>query len=212
MTLHLGSIAPDFNADSTIGHITFHAWLGRGWGVLFSHPGDFTPVCTTELGRAAQLEFEFERRSTKVVALSTDTLADHKRWLDDIERTQSARVRFPIVADPTSEIARLYDMIHEEMSDTSTVRSVFFIDPTKRIRATLNYPASTGRSFDEILRVLDSLQLSDRHHVATPADWQDGDDVVIIPALTDSTELARAFPGGFRVIRPYLRFTPQPAR
>ncbi|HEX2732174.1 MAG TPA: peroxiredoxin [Polyangiaceae bacterium] len=210
MALHIGSIAPDFSAESTLGTLSFHQWLGDSWGILCSHPADFTPVCTTELGRAAHLVHEFSRRNTKLVALSTDSLADHKRWLTDIERTQSARIEFPIVADPERVIAPLYDLIHQESGNTETIRSVFFIDPAKRVRATLHYPANTGRNFDEILRLLDSLQLTDRHSVATPADWQDGDDVVIVPALTDSAELQRRFPSGYRSIRPYLRFTSQP--
>jgi alkyl hydroperoxide reductase subunit AhpC len=210
MSLHIGSIAPDFEQDSTHGKIRFHEWLGSSWGVLFSHPKDFTPVCTTELGRVANLGAEFAKRNVKVIAVSVDDVASHNKWISDIEETQKAKLDYPILGDPDRKIARLYDMIHPEANDTLTVRSVFFIDPNKKIRAMITYPASTGRNFAEILRVLDSLRLTDEHKVATPADWKDGDDVVIVPALQDPEELARRFPQGFKAVRPYLRMTAQP--
>ncbi|HSC86590.1 MAG TPA: peroxiredoxin [Polyangiaceae bacterium] len=212
MGLHLGSIAPDFEQDSTIGKISFHEWLGNSWGVLFSHPKDFTPVCTTELGRTAKLKGEFEKRGVKVLALSVDDVDSHKRWAGDIEETQGQALNFPILADVDRKVSSLYDMIHPEANDTLTVRSVFVIDPNKKIRLTLTYPASTGRNFDELLRVIDSLQLTDNHKVATPADWKDGDEVVIVPALQDPAELAQRFPQGFRAVKPYLRLTKLPAR
>ena len=212
MSLHLGSIAPDFQQDSTHGPIRFHQWLGESWGVLFSHPKDFTPVCTTELGRAAALRAEFEARKVKVLAVSVDSVVSHERWAHDIEETQGSRLDYPILADTDRKVAGLYDMIHPEASDTFTVRSVFFIDPGKRIRAIITYPASTGRNFQEILRVLDSLALTDKHKVATPADWKNGDEVVILPSVQDPAELAQRFPAGYRAVRPYLRLTPQPER
>jgi thioredoxin-dependent peroxiredoxin len=212
MSLHIGSIAPDFTQDSTEGPIAFHQWLGNSWAVLFSHPKDFTPVCTTELGRASKLKEEFGRRGLKLLAVSVDDVASHLRWAKDIEDTQGTALNFPILADGDRKVATLYDMIHPEANDTLTVRSVFLIDPNKKIRAIITYPASTGRNFSEILRVVDSLQLTDSHKVATPADWQDGDDVVIIPALQDPKELEQRFPKGFRALRPYLRVTPQPNR
>jgi alkyl hydroperoxide reductase subunit AhpC len=212
MSLHIGSIAPDFEQDSTTGRIRFHEWLGKSWGVLFSHPKDFTPVCTTELGRVAKLTEEFERRNVKVLAVSVDSVDSHRKWLTDIEETQDCELDYPILADSDRTIANLYDMIHPEANDTLTVRSVFFIDPNKKIRALITYPASTGRNFQEILRVIDSLQLTDSHKVATPADWKKGDDVVIVPALQDEAEIARRFPQGYRAVRPYLRVTPDPAR
>jgi alkyl hydroperoxide reductase subunit AhpC len=210
MSLHIGSIAPDFEQDSTHGRISFHEWLGKGWGVLFSHPKDFTPVCTTELGRVANLSDEFKKRGVKVLAVSVDDVDSHKRWISDIEETQKASLDYPILGDPDRKVAKLYDMIHPEANDTLTVRSVFFIDPNKKIRALITYPASTGRNFAEILRVLDSLQLTDNHKVATPADWKDGDDVIIVPALQDPEELKQRFPKGFTAVKPYLRVTPQP--
>ena len=210
MALHLGSIAPDFEQDSTEGTIRFHEWLGQGWGILFSHPKDFTPVCTTELGRAANLKSEFDKRKIKMLAVSVDGVADHKKWIGDIEETQNATMNFPILGDSDRKVAKLYDMIHPEANDTLTVRSVFIIDHNKKIRATITYPASTGRNFTEILRVIDSLQLTDNYKVATPADWKDGDDCVIVPALQDPEELKKRFPKGFKVVRPYLRMTPQP--
>jgi alkyl hydroperoxide reductase subunit AhpC len=212
MSLHIGSIAPDFEQDSTLGRIRFHEWLGNSWGILFSHPKDFTPVCTTELGRAANLTPEFAKRGVKVIAVSVDDVDSHKRWLGDVDDTQGARVDYPVLADSDRKVAGLYDMIHPEANDTLTVRSVFFIDPNKKIRAIITYPASTGRNFAEILRVIDSLQLTDNYKVATPVDWKDGDDVVIVPALQDPQELAQRFPKGYRVVRPYLRLTPQPNR
>jgi thioredoxin-dependent peroxiredoxin len=210
MALHLGSIAPDFEQDSTAGKLHFHEWLGNGWAILFSHPKDFTPVCTTELGRAANLKSEFEKRGVKMLAVSVDSVADHKKWIGDIEETQNAKLEYPILADSDRKVAKLYDMIHAEANDTLTVRSVFIIDGNKKIRAMITYPASTGRNFNEILRVIDSLQLTDNYKVATPADWKDGDDVVIAPAIQDPAELAQRFPKGFRALKPYLRLTPQP--
>jgi alkyl hydroperoxide reductase subunit AhpC len=210
MGLHLGSIAPDFEADTSTGAIKFHDFIGSGWVILFSHPKDFTPVCTTELGRAANLKAEFDKRNVKMIAVSVDGVEDHKRWIGDIEETQSAKMNFPIIGDQERKVAKLYDMIHPEANDTLTVRSVFIIDPNKKIRAMITYPASTGRNFSEILRVIDSLQLTDNYKVATPADWQDGDDCVIVPALQDPKELEQRFPKGFKVVKPYLRMTPQP--
>jgi alkyl hydroperoxide reductase subunit AhpC len=212
MALHIGSIAPDFEQDSTTGRIHFHEWLGQSWGVLFSHPKDFTPVCTTELGRVANLTEEFKRRNVKVLAVSVDSVDSHRKWSKDIEETQDCELDYPILADSDRKIANLYDMIHPEANDTLTVRSVFFVDPNKKIRALITYPASTGRNFQEILRVIDSLQLTDSHQVATPADWKSGDEVVIVPALQDEAELARRFPKGYRAVRPYLRLTPAPDR
>jgi alkyl hydroperoxide reductase subunit AhpC len=212
MSLNNGSIAPDFEQDSSLGKIRFHEWLGASWGVLFSHPKDFTPVCTTELGRAANLRSEFEKRGVKMLAVSVDDVDSHKRWQSDIEDTQSCKLEYPILADTDRKIAKLYDMIHPEANDTLTVRSVFFIDPNKKIRAIITYPASTGRNFQEILRVIDSLQLTDNYKVATPVDWKDGDDVVIVPAVQDPAELQTRFPKGYRAVRPYLRLTPQPNR
>ena len=210
MGLHIGSIAPDFEQDSTAGRIRFHDWLGANFGLLFSHPKDFTPVCTTELGRAAKLKGEFDRRGVRILAVSVDPLESHERWIKDIEDTQDVKFNFPILADADRKVSTLYDMIHPEANDTFTVRSVFLIDDKKKIRAIITYPASTGRNFDEILRVIDSLQLTDDHKVATPADWQVGDDVVILPSLQDPAEIARLFPAGYNSIRPYLRFTPPP--
>jgi alkyl hydroperoxide reductase subunit AhpC len=211
-TLRLGDTAPDFQQDSTAGPISFHAWAGDAWVVLFSHPADFTPVCTTELGRTAALSSEFARRGVKPIAVSVDPLASHQQWIGDIEETQGVTVDFPILADADRKVALLYDMIHPNALANATVRSVFIIDPRKVIRATLTYPAGTGRNFTEILRVIDSLQLTDGHKVATPADWKDGDDVVILPSLQDPGELAKRFPRGWRALKPYLRLTPQPAR
>jgi thioredoxin-dependent peroxiredoxin len=210
MALHIGSIAPDFEQDSTAGKIKFHEWIGNQWAVLFSHPKDFTPVCTTELGRAANLKAEFDKRNVKMIAVSVDSVEDHKRWIGDIEDTQKASMNFPLLGDVDRKVAKLYDMIHPEANDTLTVRSVFLVDPNKKIRAIITYPASTGRNFTEILRVIDSLQLTDSHKVATPVDWKDGDDCVIVPALQDPKELEQRFPKGFTAIRPYLRMTPQP--
>jgi thioredoxin-dependent peroxiredoxin len=212
MGLHIGSIAPDFTQESTQGVIKFHEWLGKSWGVLFSHPKDFTPVCTTEIGRASKLKAEFDKRHTKIVVVSVDSVADHKRWISDIQETQGVKDIIPILGDPDRKVSTLYDMIHPEASDTLTVRSVFFIDPNKKIRAIITYPASTGRNFDEILRVIDSLQLTDNYKVATPVDWKDGEDCVIVPSIQDPKELAEKFPKGFKALRPYLRMTPQPNR
>ena len=212
MALHLGSIAPDFEQESTEGTLRFHEWLGTSWGILFSHPKDFTPVCTTELGRAANLKAEFDKRNVKMIAVSVDPVAEHKKWIGDIEETQQASMNFPILGDSDRKVAKLYDMIHPEANDTLTVRSVFIIDPNKKIRAMVTYPASTGRNFTELLRVIDSLQLTDNYKVATPVDWKDGDDCVIVPSLQDPAELAQRFPKGFRALKPYLRLTPQPNR
>jgi thioredoxin-dependent peroxiredoxin len=212
MALHIGSIAPDFEQESTEGKIRFHQWLGDSWGVLFSHPADFTPVCTTELGRVAQLKGEFAKRDTKVIALSVDSAASHQNWIGDIEETQSTKINFPILADADRKVSNLYDMIHPEANDTLTVRSVFVIDPKKKIRLIITYPASAGRNFDEILRVIDSLQLTEYHSVATPVDWKNGEDVVIVPSLKDPEVLKQKFPKGWRELKPYLRVTPQPDR
>jgi alkyl hydroperoxide reductase subunit AhpC len=209
MAIRLGDIAPDFTADSTAGTINFHEWLGNSWGVLFSHPKDFTPVCTTELGAVAKLKPEFDKRNVKVAGLSVDSVADHNRWAGDIEETQGTALNFPLLGDPDRKIATLYDMIHPNANDTLTVRSVFIIGPDKKVKLTITYPASTGRNFDEILRVIDSLQLTAKHQVATPVNWQHGQDVIIVPAVSD--EAARdKFPGGWKTIKPYLRVVPQP--
>ncbi len=210
MTLRIGDTAPDFTQASTTGTIRFHEWLGASWGVLFSHPRDFTPVCTTELGATAKLKAEFERRNVKVLAVSVDPVESHLAWVGDIEETQQARVDFPILADSDRKVSDLYGMIHPKANDTLAVRAVFFIDPAKRIRATITYPASTGRNFDEILRVIDSLQLTDRHSVATPANWKRGEEVIIAPSLTDPALLKQKFPAGYRTLKPYLRYTAQP--
>lgn len=209
-TLRLGDTAPDFTQDSSVGPIHFHQWAGDSWVVLFSHPADFTPVCTTELGRTAALSGEFARRGVKPIALSVDPVDKHQQWIGDINETQNTTVDFPILADADRKVSDLYDLIHPNASATATVRSVFFIDPNKKVRATLTYPASTGRNFDELLRVIDSLQLTDSHKVATPADWTDGDDVVILPSLQDPAEIAQRFPKGHKAVKPYLRLTPQP--
>ncbi len=210
MGLHIGSIAPDFTAESSEGTIKFHDYLGNQWGILFSHPKDFTPVCTTELGYAAKLKAEFDKRNVKMLALSVDPVDSHRGWISDIEDTQSTKMNYPIIADSDRKVSTLYDMIHPEANDTLTVRSVFFIDPNKKIRAMITYPASTGRNFDEILRVIDSLQLTDNYSVATPVNWKDGEDCVIVPSLQDPEVLKQKFPKGYKVIRPYLRLTPQP--
>ena len=209
MAIRLGDIAPDFTAETTAGTINFHEWMGEGWAVLFSHPRDYTPVCTTELGAAARLKPEFDRRNVKIIGLSVDPLASHAGWAKDIEETQGAALNFPLIADSDRKISDLYDMIHPNASDTFTVRSVFVIGPDKKVKLTLTYPASTGRNFDELLRVIDSLQLTAEHSVATPADWRDGDDCIIVPSLSD--EAAREkFPAGWQTVKPYLRVTPQP--
>lgn len=212
MTIRLGDIAPDFEQDSTAGRIRFHEWLGHSWGVLFSHPADFTPVCTTELGFTAKLHEQFAERGVKAIALSVDPVDWHLRWIDDINETQQTQVNFPILADADRKVSGLYDLIHPNASDTLTVRSLFIIDPHKKVRLIITYPASTGRNFHEILRVIDSLQLTDSHKVATPANWQDGDEVVIVPSLKDEDEIKQRFPKGYRAVKPYLRLTPQPNR
>ena len=209
MAIRLGDIAPDFQAQTTEGELQFHKWLGDGWGVLFSHPADFTPVCTTELGAVAKLRAEFDKRNTKVIALSVDPLESHKQWIGDINETQHTVVNFPIIADPKFEVAKLYDMIHPEVSDKFTVRSVFIIGPDKKVKLTITYPAATGRNFDEILRVIDSLQLTAKYSVATPANWHQGEDVIITAAVKDE-DIAAKFPKGSKRIKPYLRTTPQP--
>lgn len=210
MALRLGDTAPDFEQDSSVGRIRFHEWLGASWGILFSHPADFTPVCTTELGYTAKLADEFAKRNVKVLALSVDPAESHKRWIDDINETQKTTVSFPILADADRRVSQLYDMIHPNASATATVRSVFVIDPAKKLRLTITYPASTGRNFDEILRVVDSLQLTDGYSVATPVNWKPGDDVIIVPSLQDPEVLKQKFPKGYRTVKPYLRYTPPP--
>jgi thioredoxin-dependent peroxiredoxin len=209
MALRLGDEAPDFTAHTTEGVIQFHTWLGNSWGILFSHPKDYTPVCTTELGTVAKLKSEFDRRNVKVIALSVDRVEDHQGWIGDINETQNTCMNFPIIADPDRKVATLYDMIHPKADDTFTVRSVFVIGPDKKVKLTLTYPASTGRNFAELLRVIDSLQLSARHKVATPANWELGQDCIISPAVKDE-EIPALFPKGARKVKPYLRFTPQP--
>ena len=209
MSLRLGDVVPNFKASTTEGDIDFYEYLGNGWGVLFSHPADYTPVCTTELGRTAQLKDEFAKRNTKVLAVSVDPLEKHLSWVKDINETQHTTVTFPIIADPERKVADLYDMIHPNASETATVRSLFVIGPDKKLKLSITYPASTGRNFIEVLRVLDSLQLTAAHGVATPADWQDGQDVIVVPA-TSTEDAQKKFPKGVKVVKPYLRFTPQP--
>jgi alkyl hydroperoxide reductase subunit AhpC len=211
MAIRLGDIAPNFTAETTEGSLSFHEWLGSSWGVLFSHPADFTPVCTTELGLTSKLKDEFAKRNTKVIALSVDPLTSHKEWVKDINETQNTIVSFPIIADPEKKVANLYDMIHPNASETFTVRSVFIIGPDKKVKLTITYPASTGRNFFEILRVIDSLQLTANYSVATPANWEDGQEVVIAPAVKDE-DIASKFPKGYRRVKSYLRLTPQPNR
>jgi alkyl hydroperoxide reductase subunit AhpC len=206
MSLRLGDTAPNFQQASNIGDIDFYQYLGDQWGVLFSHPADFTPVCTTELGASSKLAEEFAKRQVKVLALSVDTVESHHRWIEDINDTQHTVLNFPILADADRRVSTLYDLIHPNASTTHTVRSVFVIDPAKKIRLIITYPASTGRNFNELLRVIDSLQLTDQHKVATPANWQHGDDVVILPSLQDHDELQQRFPQGYRTERPYLRW------
>lgn len=209
MAVRLGDTAPDFTADSTMGEIRFHDWLGSSWGVLFSHPADYTPVCTTELGAVARLKNEFDTRNVKVAGLSVDGLEDHHGWSADIEETQGVALNFPLIADPDRKVSEAYDMIHPNADATLTVRSVFVVGPDKKVKLTLTYPASTGRNFDELLRVIDSLQLTAEHKVATPANWKHGEDCIIVPAV--SNEQADAlFPKGYNEIKPYLRTTPQP--
>jgi alkyl hydroperoxide reductase subunit AhpC len=209
MSIRLGDIAPNFQANTTIGKIDFHEYLGDSWGILFSHPADFTPVCTTELGRTAQLEDEFKKRNVKVLAVSVDSLEKHNLWINDINETQHCTVGFPIIADESRDVATLYDMIHPNASATFTVRSLFIIGPDKTIKLFITYPASTGRNFVEVLRVIDSLQLTAQYSVATPADWIEGEDVIVIPAVS-TEDAVKKFPQGLNIVKPYLRYTPQP--
>ncbi|WP_075342584.1 peroxiredoxin [Tenacibaculum agarivorans] len=208
-TIRLGDEAPNFTADTSEGTIDFHEWLGDSWGILFSHPADYTPVCTTELGTVAKYKEEFKKRNVKVVALSVDSVTSHKDWIKDINETQSTTVNFPIIADEDRKVSNLYDMIHPNADNNLTVRSVFIIDPNKKVKLIIVYPASTGRNFDELLRVIDSLQLTAYHKVATPANWKHGDDCVIAPSVTNE-EIPELFPKGHKEIKPYLRTTPQP--
>ncbi|SCX93061.1 peroxiredoxin [Nitrosospira sp. Nsp13] len=210
MTLRLSDIAPDFEQDSSIGKIKFHEWIGDSWAVLFSHPADYTPVCTTELGMTAKLKSEFDKRNVKAIGLSVDPVEKHSGWIKDIEETQNCNIGFPIVADVDRKVATLYDMIHPNQSETMTVRSLFIIDPKKKVRLMITYPMSTGRNFEEILRVLDALQLTDNYSVATPANWKDGDDVIIPLTIQDEAVIKQKFPKGYEAPRPYLRITPQP--
>lgn len=209
MSLRLGDIAPNFTAETTEGTLSFHEWLGDSWGLLFSHPADFTPVCTTELGKTALLKGEFEKKGVKVIAVSVDDLDSHQRWVPDIEEVNGVKMNFPIIADADRQVATLYDMIHPNASEKATVRSVFIIGPDKKIKLTLTYPASTGRNFHEILRVIDSLQLTSEYSVATPADWQDGEDTIVVPSISTADAIQK-FPKGVKEVKPYLRYTPQP--
>ncbi len=209
MALRLGDTVPDFEAETTEGTIQFHEWLGDKWGLLFSHPKDYTPVCTTELGYVAKIKPEFEKRGVKVIGLSVDPLKDHQGWIDDINETQNTRVNFPMIADADRKVSVLYDMIHPNASENFTVRSVFVIGPDKKVKLTLTYPASTGRNFDELLRVIDSLQLTSKYQVATPANWKSGEDCIITAAVPDA-DVPKKFPKGSRTVKPYLRYTPQP--
>ncbi|MGK7873519.1 MAG: peroxiredoxin [Xenococcaceae cyanobacterium] len=210
MSLQLGDTVPDFTQASTEGEISFYEWAGDSWVILFSHPADFTPVCTTELGVVASLKPEFDKRNVKVLALSVDDVESHLGWIKDIEQTQNTTLNYPILADPDRKVSNLYEMIHPNASNTLTVRSVFIIDSNKKLRLTFTYPASTGRNFDEILRVIDSLQLTDNYKVATPANWKEGDECVIVPSIKDPEELKQRFPKGYTEVKPYLRMTPQP--
>ena len=210
MTLRLGDIAPNFQQESSEGKIDFYEFLGNHWGILFSHPADFTPVCTTELGFTAKLKDEFTKRGVKAIALSVDDVESHKSWIQDINETQNTTVNFPIIADKDRKVSELYDFIHPNASETLTVRSLVIIDPNKKVRLIITYPASTGRNFNEVLRVIDSLQLTDHHKVATPANWQHGEDVVIVPSLKDEEEIKQRFTKGYTAVKPYLRLTPQP--
>jgi thioredoxin-dependent peroxiredoxin len=209
MAIRLGDDAPDFTAETTEGTINFHEWLGDSWGVLFSHPKDYTPVCTTELGYMAKIKPEFDKRNVKIVGLSVDPLDKHEGWAKDIEETQGAAPNYPLISDPDKKVADLYDMIHPNASDTATVRSVFVIGPDKKVKLSITYPQSTGRNFDEILRVIDSLQLTAKHKVSTPVNWQRGEDVIIIPAVSDE-EAKEKYPEGWKTVKPYLRLVPQP--
>ena len=210
MAIQIGDVVPDFSAETTEGPIQFHQWIGDKWCVLMSHPKDFTPVCTTELGTVAKIKSELEKRNAKAIAVSVDDVKSHKGWIGDIEETQNTKMNFPIIGDQERKVSNLYGMIHPNANDTLTVRSVFFIDPNKKVRAMITYPASTGRNFEEILRVIDSLQLTDKYQVATPANWKKGDDCVIVPSITDPEEIKKKFPKGHKALRPYLRKTPQP--
>ena len=210
MTLRLGDTAPDFQQESSEGPINFYDFLGDSWGILFSHPADYTPVCTTELGYTAKLKDEFTKRNVKAIALSVDDVESHKGWINDINETQNTTVNFPIIADKDRKVSELYGFIHPNASETLTVRSLVIIDPNKKVRLIITYPASTGRNFNEVLRVVDSLQLTDKHKVATPANWQQGEDVVIVPSLKDEEEIKQRFPKGYMAVKPYLRLTPQP--
>lgn len=212
MSLLIGDVAPDFDAETTEGRIRFHDWAGQDWVIFFSHPADFTPVCTTELGYTARLKNQLSQRGAKALVISVDDLESHRKWIGDIEETQNAEVDFPIIADPEKKIATLYNMIHPNADAKVTVRAVYVIDPNKKIRASIIYPPSTGRNFDEILRLLDSLQLTDGYKVATPVNWKDGDDVIIVPSLQDPEEIKRLFPKGYKAVKPYLRVTPQPLK
>ena len=209
MALRLGDEAPNFTAETTEGTINFHEWLGNGWGILFSHPKDFTPVCTTELGTMARLMPEFKKRNVKILAISVDPIESHKGWIKDINETQNCTVSYPIIADPEKKVAQLYDMIHPNALDNMTVRSVFIIGADKKVKLMLTYPASTGRNFDELLRVVDSLQLTAQYKVATPANWKHGEDCIITPAVSDA-DAKNLFPKGWKAVKPYLRLTPQP--
>jgi alkyl hydroperoxide reductase subunit AhpC len=211
MAIQLGDVAPDFTAETTDGPLSFHEWLGSSWGVLFSHPKDFTPVCTTELGEVARLKGEFDKRNVKVVGLSVDALGNHGAWANDIKETQGYALNFPLIADTDRKVSDLYGMIHPAASDTMTVRSVFVIGPDKKVKLSITYPASTGRNFDEILRVIDSLQLTAKHSVATPVNWKNGEDVIIVPAVSDEAAKEK-FPGGWKTLKPYLRVVPQPGK
>lgn len=210
MTLRLGDTAPNFQQNSSDGVIDFYDYLGKNWGVLFSHPADYTPVCTTELGFTAKLKEEFDKRHVKAIALSVDDVESHQGWINDINETQNTEVNFPILADKDRKVSEIYGFLHPNASDTTTVRSLVIIDPNKKVRLIITYPASTGRNFHEVLRVIDSLQLTDEHKVATPANWQQGEDVVIVPSIQDEEELKTRFPQGYKVVKPYLRLTPQP--
>ncbi len=209
MSIKLGDTAPDFDAESSLGNLNFYEYLGDSWGILFSHPADYTPVCTTELGKTSELKPEFDKRNTKVLALSVDGIDNHKGWISDINETQNTEVEFPIIADQDKKVSELYDFIHPNASATLTVRSLLIIDPNKKVRLIITYPASTGRNFTEILRVLDSLQLVDGYGIATPVDWKDGEDVIIPPAVSQQ-DAEKKFTKGVKVVKPYLRFTPQP--
>lgn len=209
MAIRLGDTAPDFTAETTQGSLNFHDWIGDSWAVLFSHPKDFTPVCTTELGECARLKPEFDKRNVKVIGLSVDPASSHEKWAADIEETQGSALNFPLIADADRKVSDLYDMIHPNASDTFTVRSVYVVGPDKKVKLMITYPASTGRNFDEILRVIDSLQLTANYSVATPVNWKDGDDVIIVPSMSDEDAKAK-FPAGWKALKPYLRVTPQP--